>query len=112
MKIAIPCADKVLCAHFGHCEEFALLEADKASGELSEVQYLTPPPHEPGLLPRWLGEKGVDVVIAGGMGARAQQLFDGRGIAVLIGAPSEQPAELVRRYLTGQLQTGANLCDH
>jgi ATP-binding protein involved in chromosome partitioning len=73
---------------------------------------VTPPPHEPGLLPKWLAEKGVNCVIAGGMGSRAQQLFTESGIRVVTGAAGGSPKELVEQYLKGSLQTGANTCDH
>jgi predicted Fe-Mo cluster-binding NifX family protein len=73
---------------------------------------ITPPPHEPGLLPRWLHEQGATVIIAGGMGQRAQGLFAENGIKVVVGAPAEAPDALVRAYLDGTLKTGGNVCDH
>ena len=112
MKIAIPLADGRLCMHFGHCEQFALVEADEATKEVGETTLLTPPPHEPGVLPRWLGEQGANVIIAGGMGMRAQQLFSQNNIAVVVGAPAEQPEQLATAYLSGTLKTGDNVCDH
>ena len=107
---AIPLANGKLCAHFGHCEQFALIET--TDGEIVRQFTLTPPPHEPGVLPRWLSEQGSDVIIAGGMGARAQGLFGENGIKVITGAPADTPEALVRRYLSGSLVTGQNLCDH
>ena len=73
---------------------------------------LIPPAHEPGLLPQWLSKQGVDIAIAAGMGERAQQLLEKSGIEVIIGAPMESPASLAKRYLSGTLVTGANVCDH
>jgi ATP-binding protein involved in chromosome partitioning len=52
------------------------------------------------------------VIIAGGMGRRAQQLFAQNGITVVVGAPAETPEQLVSAYLSGTLETGGNLCDH
>ena len=60
---------------------------------------ITPPPHEPGLLPRWLAEKGANIIIAGGMGKRAQDLFTEQGIKVVTGAPVAAPDQLVTQYL-------------
>ena len=71
MKIAIPMADGRLCMHFGHCEQFALVDVDEIAGKPTNTTLVTPPPHEPGLLPRWLHEQGATVIIAGGMGQRA-----------------------------------------
>jgi Mrp family chromosome partitioning ATPase/predicted Fe-Mo cluster-binding NifX family protein len=111
MRFAVPTNDKKLCAHFGHCEAFALIDAD-TDGKLGNETYITPPPHEPGLLPPWLAQQGVNCVIAGGMGARAQQLFAEQGVRVVTGAEGEYPREVVENYLKGTLVTGANTCDH
>ncbi len=112
MKIAIPVSNGLLCAHFGHCEQFAILEADPHGKEIAKKTMHTPPPHEPGLLPRWLHELGANVIIAGGMGQRAQQLFAENNIEVVVGAPSETPEQLVTAYLGNTLQAGENICDH
>lgn len=110
MKFAIPLAKGVLCNHFGHCEQFALIEVQ--NDQIVAKSLLTPPPHEPGVLPRWLQELGVKVVLAGGMGARAQGMFNQMGIEVVTGAPSLPPEALVQRFLDGTLETGPNVCDH
>lgn len=112
MKIAIPMADGKLCMHFGHCEQFALLEVDEKTQKVIGKKMLTPPPHEPGVLPKWLHEQGANVIIAGGMGQRAQALFAENRIKVVVGAPAEAPELLVSQYLEGTLQSGANTCDH
>ena len=107
---AVPVAGGKLSAHFGHCEQFALIETE--NGEIKGKSMHVPPPHEPGVLPRWLHEKGAHVIIAGGMGARAQQLFNDNGIKVVIGAPADSPEALVHQYLSDTLVTGDNICDH
>lgn len=109
MKFAIPLADGKLTAHFGHCKEFALIDTD--AGKIGNKEILTPPPHEPGTLPKWLAELGTDVVIAGGMGARAVELLSQSGIQVLMGAPLDAPETLVMSYLNKTLVGGQNLCD-
>ena len=112
MRIAIPINEGNLCQHFGHCETFAVIDADANSKQIMHREDLTPPPHEPGVLPKWLGGIGVNVVIAAGMGQRAHQLFAQNGIQVVIGAPSGTPEELVSAYLQNTLTTGENICDH
>jgi predicted Fe-Mo cluster-binding NifX family protein/MinD-like ATPase involved in chromosome partitioning or flagellar assembly len=109
-KVAVPLAGGVLCNHFGHCEEFALIQV--SAGQMGQKELVTPPPHEPGLLPRWLGDHGVNVIIAGGMGQRALGLFAERGIQVVTGAPNAEPEALINQYLSGSLKTGPNVCDH
>ncbi len=112
MKIAIPCANGLLCMHFGHCEKFAILNVDPQAKTILETELLTPPPHEPGVLPKWIAEQGVNLVIAGGMGARAQSLFTDAGIKVLVGAKGGSPEELATAYMNDSLVTGENVCDH
>jgi ATP-binding protein involved in chromosome partitioning len=109
-KAAVPVAGGVLCNHFGHCEQFAVLHVE--DGQIGATELHTPPPHEPGVLPRWLGALGVNLIIAGGMGQRALSLFNEQGIRVVIGAPNQEPAALVQSYLAGSLVTGPNVCDH
>ncbi|MGD9058426.1 MAG: NifB/NifX family molybdenum-iron cluster-binding protein [Desulfobacterales bacterium] len=110
MKFAIPLANGKLTAHFGHCQEFALIEV--TDNEIANKQILVPPPHEPGVLPSWLHELGADVIIAGGMGQRAVSLFNENGIKVITGAPELEPEALVTNYLDNTLMTGVNVCDH
>jgi len=112
MRIAIPLADGQLTAHFGHCGQFAIVDVDVEHKTITEQKILNPPPHEPGVLPAWLAEQGVRLVIAGGMGQRAKTLFIDKGIDVIVGAPVDTPEALVSDYLAGTLQVGDNVCDH
>ncbi len=112
LVVAIPVARGQLCMHFGHCEQFALLDVNAAEKEILATRHLAPPPHEPGLLPRWLHEQGVNLVLAGGMGRRAQDIFAEQDIRVIVGVPAGPPENIVRAYLDGKLQSGENPCDH
>lgn len=112
MKIAIPLAGGKLSMHFGHCERFALVDVDPAEKKILKREDIDAPPHQPGLLPKWLAERGANVIIAGGMGQRAQGLFVEHGIQVIVGAPADTPERLVGDYLAGTLQAGENVCDH
>ena len=112
MKIAIPTANGLLCPHFGHCQQFAVIDVDPETKSINKTEMLTPPPHEPGLLPKWLGEQGCNLIIAGGMGQRAVSLFHQSGVEVVVGAPNARPEDIVTAYLGGALQSGPNACDH
>lgn len=105
-------ANGQLCMHFGHCENFAVIEVDEQAKTILNTEFLTPPPHEPGVIPRWIGSLGVQLVIAGGMGPMAQQLLAGQGIRVLAGATPAAPEELVKAWFDGTLACGENVCDH
>lgn len=112
MRIAIPLADEKLAVHFGHCASFALVDVNPAERIILKREDIVAPPHQPGLLPPWLAERGVNLVIAGGMGQRALALLADQGITTVLGAPPETPESLVAAYLAGSMQTGENACDH
>lgn len=110
MKIAIPTKNQQLTAHFGHCEQFAIVHVDGST--IKEVEYIAPPVHEPGVYPKFLADLGVEVIVAGGMGQQAQNLFAQNNIKVFIGVGADTPSNLAKQYLSQQLESGQNLCDH
>lgn len=112
MKIAIPVEAGRVSMHFGHCEEFAVYEVRETDKVILDKTTHTSPRHEPGALPRWLHELGAEVIITGGMGPRAQQLFAQNGIEVVLGCPADAPERVAAAYLEGTLQSGENACDH
>lgn len=112
VKIAVPMTGGVLSSHFGHCERFVLFHISEDGKTVSRSEELTPPPHEPGTFPKWLHEQGATVIIAGGMGSRAQNLFGQNEIQVVVGAGNEEFAAIVQNFLEDQLETGSNLYDH
>lgn len=110
MKIAIPLTNGELSSHFGHCEKFAIYTIDNK--EILKEEIVDPPAHEPGSHPAFLHKLGCNVVIAGGMGFKAQELMSQNGITVVMGVPNLPLKELVDRYLQGNLESGQNRCDH
>lgn len=112
MKIAIPMTGDCLDQHFGHCEKFAFIDIDPQSKKIISSVATPAPEHQHGLLPPWLKQRGVTLVIAGGMGAHARSLLQDASIEVITGAPSETPAALVGRFLEGTLKSVERSCDH
>lgn len=112
MRIAIPVENGRLSPHFGYCVEFEFVTVNPHTKQLVCTETVVAPPHQPDLLPAWLKGHGATVIIASGMGSRAQSLSNENGIEVLIGAPSEEPKVLAQAYLDGTLTPGANICDH
>jgi predicted Fe-Mo cluster-binding NifX family protein len=112
MRIAIPLAQNKLSSHFGHCDQFAIFDVDDSTKKATNRKDTAPPAHAPGVLPGWLRENDVSVVIAGGMGQRAQQLFAQNDIKVIVGVPIESPEKLVSEFLNDTLEAGDNICDH
>ncbi|RLB84332.1 MAG: chromosome partitioning protein ParA [Deltaproteobacteria bacterium] len=106
----IPVSDGKLSSHFGHCEQFAFVETE--NGRIMDKYEKTPPSRDPGVIPAWMYEQGADVVIAGGIGDRAEQLLREKGVEVISGAPMDAPELLVNQYLADTLISGNNICDH
>ena len=112
MRIAIPLVDGKVSMHFGHCEAFCLMDIDQEEKKIIRREDIAAPPHQPGLLPPWLSEHGAAVIIASAMGQRALRLFADQGIEVVPGAQADTPERLAGDYLAGNLESGANPCDH
>jgi predicted Fe-Mo cluster-binding NifX family protein len=112
MIIAIPTNGQTLSQHFGRCQTYTFFDVDTENGSIESERTVVPPAHQPGVLPAWIAEVGGSVVITGGMGPRAIQLFEQRGIEVVLGAPSVSPRQAAESFLAGDLETGVSACDH
>ena len=112
MRYAIPVSGGTMSSHFGHCEQFALIDVEDQNKTISAKELIPSPEHQPGLLPGWLAEKGVSIVIAGGMGPMAQDIFRQNGVEVVLGVMENDPEKAVQSYLDGRLDIGDNICDH
>ena len=107
MLIAIPKEGSLVCPHFGHCEQFALYNSTTKQWSM-----LDNPGHVPGVLPGFLKQHGVQVVLAGGMGARAQELFAAEGIQTIVGVDGHVE-DAVARFLDNKLVSTGEICsDH
>ncbi len=111
MKIGIATDEGHVAVHFGRCQEYTLFDVDEDGRTITGKSSFESPEHEPGLLPRLLGERGVTVVIAGGMGPKAVGLFEERGIKVVTGVFGPVD-EIAQAFVDGTLQTGDSTCDH
>ncbi len=87
MKIAIPLAGGKLTSHFGHCERFAIMDADPMAKKVLKSELVTPPPHEPGLFPAWLAERGATRIMTGP--AHAASTSSRRTTAVVVFAENQ-----------------------
>lgn len=109
--IAIPTdGSGILDAHFGHSNFFEIIKTNDEN--IVSTSVVVPPPHEPGLLPKWLSEQGVTDIIAGGMGQKAITILNKHGVNAFVGAPQLASKELAEKFLKGSLNLSENYCDH
>ncbi len=107
MKIAIASEGSMVSGHFGHCEGFTTYYIE--NGEATNKQFLPSPGHKPGYLPVFLKEQNVNVIIAGGMGEAAQELFVENGIDVFVGVSGESEIA-ANQYAKGTLESTGTIC--
>ena len=109
MKIALPASGSMIFSHFGHCEDFLLFEVE--GNEIVSETRIANPGHKPGFLPNFLADQGANVVIAGGMGGGAVDIFNERGVEVVLGAQGDARAA-VNAWLAGDLKSTGSVCQH
>jgi len=109
MKIAVAMENGNVCEHFGHAPAYVIYTVKE--GNIVSKEELTNPGHTPGFLPKWMSGMGIDVIIAGGMGPRAVELFKEQGVTPIIGAKGPVE-EVVQKYCEGSLKTGQSTCNH
>ena len=110
MKIATACDGMEITGHFGHCENFCIFETENE--EIVKNIILPNPGHKPGFLPNYLNDLGVNVIISGGMGGGAIEIFNEKNIEVVTGA-SGDAREVAEKFLKGKLKSTGSVChDH
>lgn len=107
MKIAAACEGEFITEHFGHCENFMVFEVENKI--IVKTQSIPNPGHRPGFLPVFLNDLGVNVIISGGMGGGAIDIFNEKNIEVITGA-SGKASLAAEAYLKGQLKTSGSVC--
>ncbi len=108
-KIAVASEGTVVTGHFGHCQNFLIFTCNEKG--IESVEDVKNPGHKPGFLPNFLADQNVSVVICGGMGVHASEIFQSRGVEVVLGASGDSKAA-VEAYLEGKLQSVGVPCEH
>ncbi len=109
MKVAIAMDGPAVSEHFGHCEGYAIYSIENTSAVRQDD--LANPGHVPGFLPVYLAERGIGVVIAGGMGPRALDLLCANGIEVVVGVHGSLD-DTARAFASGTLVGSDCVCSH
>ena len=113
MRIAFSAAteqglDSPISPHFGRCPFYVFVELDEKNvitGVTSIVNEHAQS-HDPGQLPAYIKDQGVEVMISGGMGGRAVDFFHQYEVSVATGA-SGTVQESLDNYLSGKLRGDA-----
>ncbi len=109
MKIAVTYDYGEVFQHFGHTEQFKLYDVEDGKVISSEIVGADGSGHE--ALADLLAEKGVDVLICGGIGEGAAAALSEAGIVLCAGASGDAD-EAVAAWLLGQLENSGVNCDH
>ena len=107
MKIAVASEKEMVTEHFGHCEGFMIFDTE--NNQIVKSETIANPGHKPGFLPNFLADRGVNVIISGGMGGGAVEIFNERNIEVIVGAKGNAKAA-VEAYLEGSLKSTGSVC--
>jgi len=109
MKLGIATEGDMVCPHFGHAPFFTLVEISE--GKAEKTERVPSPGHTPGALPKWMKERGVDLVISGGMGPKAMDLFTQFGIKTMTVEP-DKIETVIKDYIAGTIKEGPSACTH
>lgn len=109
MRIAIATDGDRVAPHFGRCPSYTLVDFE--DGSVGDRRVIDNPGHAPGVIPRFLHDHGAGAIIAGGMGHRAQALFDQMGIEHVVGVTGSVD-EVIEKCVAGTLEGGESLCSH
>ncbi len=109
MRYAIATDGDQVAPHFGRCERYEILDIENE--QVVARKQMECPAHEPGLLPRLLKEQGAQVVICGGAGANAVNLFAASGVGMFLGV-SGSLDQVVAAIIAGELVGGDSMCEH
>ena len=108
-RIAVTYENGEIFQHFGHTEQFKVYEVE--DGNIIKSEIIGSDGNGHGALAGLLDDKGIDVLICGGIGGGAQAALQDHGIELCAGASGDAD-EAVKAYLRGELvDTGAN-CSH
>lgn len=107
IKIAVAAEGKNVTQHFGHCSNFLIYDVENE--KIIKEESVPSPGHKPGFLPNFLADLGVNVIISGGMGGGAVDIFNERNVEVVVGATGDGKTA-VQSYLNGELITTGSVC--
>jgi predicted Fe-Mo cluster-binding NifX family protein len=107
MRVAISTDGDFVSEHFGRCSIFTVLDIEE--GKAINRKSIGNPGHSPGVIPQFLNKKGVQLIVCGGMGAKAVSLFEELGIQAIAGI-SGTINDIIVKLEKGTLEGGESFC--
>jgi predicted Fe-Mo cluster-binding NifX family protein len=115
-KIAFACEgnnalESEMSMHFGRCPYYMMIDVEGT--EVVKTEAIENPffnGHVPGAVPEFINKQNVNVMIAGGMGPKAIDMFGGFGIDVITGVAGKV-GNVLKAYLDGKV-SGTAACKH
>ena len=107
IRIAVASDGGLVTEHFGHCADFIVFDSE--NNAIVKTETVPNPGHRPGFLPNYLNDLGVNVIISGGMGGGAIDIFNEKNIEVIEGASGTAEAA-AEAYLRGDLVSTGSVC--
>jgi len=99
--------DGILAYHFGRCPYFTFVEV--VDNDIKNVTVENNPyadSHEPGVVPEYIHSKGAEMIVAGGMGPRAQEWFSQLGVRPVVGGYG-RIKDIVEQIIQGPVRVSA-----
>jgi predicted Fe-Mo cluster-binding NifX family protein len=115
-RIAFACEENKgleseMSMHFGRCPYFMMVDVE--GKDVKKVDPVANPfynGHVPGAVPEFINTQSANVMIAGGMGPKAIDMFNGFGIEVATGVAGTV-GNVLKAYLEGKV-SGTSACAH
>jgi len=107
MRIAISTDGDFVSAHFGRCPSFTIVDIE--GSKVIKKEIIDNPGHQPGFIPQFLHKKGIQSIVCGGMGARAEGFFKEFNIQTIVGI-SGRIDDVIKELQKGKLESGESLC--
>ncbi|WP_051904452.1 NifB/NifX family molybdenum-iron cluster-binding protein [Hippea jasoniae] len=111
IRVAMPLENDNLSEHFGHASKFAFFEIE--DGKITTVEIEPAPEHFEGSFPNWIASKNADVIIVAGIGPKAVEIFESKGIRVITNVVPKDARSIVEDFIANKLDVSyKEVCDH
>ena len=97
--------DSVMSYHFGHCPYFVIVEVSDNNivKKVENIENSYSGEHNPGELPAFMHSLGINMIVTGGMGPKAQEFFTQYGVEPVIGTYGKIE-DVLKEVLHGEIK--------